>query len=39
MAIDPKVFDEPLANHPRAEDLAGKNGLLEQFTKAFLQRA
>ena len=39
MVIDPKVFDELLANHPRAEDLVGKGGLLEQFTKAFLQRA
>ena len=39
MVIDPKLFDELLANHPRAEDLVGKGGLLEQFTKAFLQRA
>jgi putative transposase len=40
MAIDPKVIDELLAEHgKRPEDIAGKNGLLKQLTKAILERA
>ncbi len=40
MAIDPKLIDELLAEHgKRPGDIAGKNGLLKQLTKAILERA
>lgn len=40
MEIDSKVIDKLLAEHGhRPEDIAGKNGLLKQLTKALLERA
>ncbi len=40
MAIDTRLIDELLAKHGhQPEDIAGKNGLLKQLTKALLERA
>ena len=40
MGIDAKLIDKLLAEHGhRVEDIAGKNGLLKQLTKALLERA
>lgn len=40
MGIDPKLIDKLLAEHGhRPEDIAGKDGLLKQLTKALLERA
>src|SRR3954470_726600 len=40
MTIDPKLIDKLLAEHGhRPQDIAGKNGLLKQLTKALLERA
>jgi putative transposase len=39
MGIDVKLVDQLLANHGRrVEDIAGENGLLNQLTKAILER-
>jgi transposase-like protein len=38
LAIDPKLIDQLLAEHP-PEDIAGKNGLLKQLNQALLERA
>src|ERR1700690_372683 len=39
MAIDLKLIDKLLADYKKPEDIIGKNGLLKQLTKAFLERA
>src|SRR3954470_6729230 len=40
MTIDPKLIDKLLAEHGhRPQDIAGKNGLLKELTKALLERA
>jgi putative transposase len=38
MNIDPKILDEILKNYENPEDLAGKDGILQQLQKAILER-
>ena len=38
MAIDPKLLDGLLADYQKPADLMGANGLLQQLTKALLER-
>jgi putative transposase len=39
MTIDPKLVEELLADYKKPEDIIGENGLLQQLTKAILERA
>src|SRR3954454_22181664 len=39
MTINPKLLDEVLAGYKKPEDMIGENGLLNQLTKALLERA
>lgn len=37
--FDPKLLDELLASYEKPEDMLGEGGLLQQLTKALLERA
>jgi hypothetical protein len=39
MPITPEVLDQILKDYDKPEDLLGENGLLQQLTKALVQRA
>ena len=39
MPITPKVLDEILKDYQKPEDLLSENGLLQQLTKALIERA
>jgi putative transposase len=39
MVISPKLIDEILKDYNSPDDLLGDNGLLQQLTKALLERA
>ena len=38
-AIDPKIIDELLKRYEKPEDLLGEGGIVEQLTKALIERA
>src|SRR5499426_1665524 len=38
-AIDPKIIDELLKSYDKPEDLLGEGGIVEQLTKALIERA
>jgi putative transposase len=38
-AIDPKIIDELLKKYEKPEDLLGEGGIVEQLTKALIERA
>jgi putative transposase len=38
-AIDPKILDELLKSYAKPEDLLGEGGIVEQLTKALIERA
>jgi putative transposase len=38
-AIDPKIIDELLKSYEKPEDLLGEGGIVEQLTKALIERA
>ncbi len=38
-AIDPKIIDELLKSYDKPEDLLGEGGIVEQLTKALVERA
>jgi putative transposase len=38
-AIDPKIIDELLKSYAKPEDLLGEGGIVEQLTKALIERA
>jgi putative transposase len=39
LPITPKVLDEILKDYEKPEDLFSENGLLQQLTKALVERA
>jgi len=39
MEIDKEVIHKLLVNYQRPEDIVGENGLLQQLTKALVERA
>src|SRR5271167_963456 len=39
MAIDKKLIDQLLTDYKKPEDIIGENGLLEELTKAVVERA